>query len=120
MNQQQRDRLPSVFADIGYPDPTLTHTEGVVRYSFRFGFLRRLSVEVFEVERPNGMTYDLWIPLTRSGVELFEVPRERGYSRVPGDKNETTKANPELRSPKSEFRKNTEARSRKRRAGKGR
>jgi hypothetical protein len=43
MNQQQRDGLPSIFADIGFPEPTLTHKEEVVRYSFRFGFLRRLS-----------------------------------------------------------------------------
>ncbi len=92
MNQQQRDRLPSIFTDIGFPEPTLTHREGVIRYSFRFGFLRRLSVDVFDVERPGGMTYHLWIPPTRRGGELFEALQERGYSRVPGDKNETTPA----------------------------
>jgi hypothetical protein len=92
MNQQQRDRLPSIFAEIGFPEPTLTHREGVVRYSFRFGFLQRLSVDVFDVERPSGITYDLWIPPTRRGGELFEALRERGYSRVPGDKNEITPA----------------------------
>jgi hypothetical protein len=90
MDQKQRDRLPSLFADIGFPEPTLTQREGVVRFSFRFGFLRRLSVDVFEVERPSGMTYDLWIPMTRAGGDLFEALRVHGYSRVPPNKNETT------------------------------
>jgi hypothetical protein len=92
MDQKQRDRLPSIFADIGFPEPTLTHRKGVVRYSFRLGFLRRLRVDVFEVERPSGMTYDLWIPPTKSGGELLEALRKRGYSRVTRDKNETAQA----------------------------
>lgn len=92
MDQKQFERLPSVFADIGLPEPTLTRKEEIVRYTFKLGFLRRLRVDLFETERPGGVTYDLWIPLTRSGGELFEALRERGYSRVPGDKDETTRA----------------------------
>jgi hypothetical protein len=92
MDQQQRDRLPSIFADLGYPEPFQEHREGAVRYSFRFGLLSRLSVDVFEVERPSGVTYDLWIPPTRLGGELFEALRDRGYSRVRGEKDDTKPA----------------------------
>jgi len=81
MDQDRRDKLVAMFADIGLPEPTLTRKDMSVRYSFRFGLLRRLSVEVFEMQRSSGVvTYDLWIPLTRAGGELYEALQKRGYS----------------------------------------
>ena len=92
MDQKQRERLPSIFTQIGLPEPSVIQQEGVVRYSFKLGFLRRLTIQVFEVVRTSGVTYDLWIPLTRSGTELFEALEQRGYSRVPRGKVEKTAA----------------------------
>jgi len=92
MDEKQRERLPMVFTEVGLPTPSLKHEAGVVRYCFKLGLLRRLKVDVFEIERPSGKTYDLWIPLTRAGEELFLALQARGYSRVPPESRNDTKS----------------------------
>jgi hypothetical protein len=79
MDREQCDRLPAVFSELGLPKPSVLHKEGVVRYTFKLGVVRRLKLDLIEPEQRHG-SYDLWIPLTRAGGNLFEGLKKRGYS----------------------------------------
>ncbi len=81
MDREQFERLPAVFAELRLPDPAITDKGEIVTYTFNLSLLRRLSVDVIKPDVPD-RSYDLWIPLTQAGGDLYEGLKQRGYADV--------------------------------------
>ena len=81
MDREQFDRLSAAFAELGLPEPAMTDKGEVVTYTFNLGLVRRLKVDIIKPDLPD-RSYDLWIPLTWAGGELYEGLKKRGYSDV--------------------------------------
>jgi hypothetical protein len=79
MEKEQFEQLPSTFTALGYPQPAVALKGEIVTYTFKLGFLKRLSVDVIKDDLPGG-SYDLWIPPTRSGATLYAGLKKRGYA----------------------------------------
>jgi hypothetical protein len=92
MTREKFERLPAVLREIGLPDPQITRDEGGFVFNFKLGVLKKLRVDVL-VPEGGCKTYELWIPPTKSGEELFGELQRRGHYRNPVPGKQGTASN---------------------------